>query len=544
MRQRKGFYNPYDPFEFEHNELDEHSDSTDAQAVAEQGLHAEEAKVDEHTTTNVPEPKKQQGHVTSSTNRLIGTVCCVLLLVAVTFTLFSLFPPEHEDMATEELLVEANQPVSTVPPTSIFLGTTTSISTEGTDTPTPETPPGRMSPVNHLSTNIAALAPLPECELGIDVDYSDPRYDNRHHYLCFFNASREGFAMFQSKYGICAFPYMLCHVVLYCCYSLNDAMELVPSAPRRTPIDSVRQMARFKRRNRFLSVYMALRAPSEVFTRILGNVRNEQSNLTDNIQRWAIKNEYDGVHIWWEFPQPGQSDALVEMMHRMSKHLDNRDLTIGLLVPYELNLREGFNVDRLVRVLHRRHSLVFYFADLRLPQPPSPLRWYFSPDANITEAMNITERGSSIIPSSWALKMCFLYPGLSLSYEVDCSNSTSSTMPFIKGPGVQRKYSAESGTLSLSEVCAEVEPSWKIIDAVDHVQACKGMRGLAYLTPDTVGNLVANLYQSLGCFCVGNMHPEFDDFAEQCRFNAVPGPYPLLQGGFRFYKDHQRATKL
>ncbi|KAH7954449.1 hypothetical protein HPB49_018716 [Dermacentor silvarum] len=369
-------------------------------------------------------------------------------------------------------------------------------------------------------------------------NYTQPIWISLHKYLCPFWADKQGFRSHRRTYGIAFFPYMFCHYAMYCCYSLDDNMELQPELPDvdLPPRDAVRRMANFKVENPFLEVWLVVRGPDSAFLKLLANANNEKATFQNNAVAWMKANDYDAIRMWWNNAPDSLNRSLAELYNDTNDvFMQHNNRTFGFLFPYGYYERASYNTSKLA---HRRayHTIVLYHEYPRNITNRKATTYTIRELKVYSKKLNQTDRPA----------FCHLYPLVALTYKIDpakCDNDSSSKPYNIQplGYGPPGPLTKKAGILSLPEVCDILDSSWNQTTVhadsanfhPNYQFACKGEDAIAYTTgEDAYDNIVA-LDQEYEEEVFGVMNPEYDDFPGVC-----PPPvgtndnYPIVRGAF------------
>ncbi|KAH7954175.1 hypothetical protein HPB49_016117 [Dermacentor silvarum] len=350
-------------------------------------------------------------------------------------------------------------------------------------------------------------------------NYTQPIWISLHKYLCPFWADKQGFRSHRRTYGIALFPYMFCHYAMYCCYYLDDNMQLQPELPDvdLPPRDAVRRMANFKAENPFLEVWLVVRGPDSAFLKLLANANNEKATFQNNAVAWMKANDYDAIRMWWNNAPDSLNRSLAELYNDTNDvFMQHNKRTFGFLFPYGYYERASYNTSKLA---HRRayHTIVLYHEYPRNITDRKATTYTIRELKVYSKKLNQTDRPA----------FCHLYPLVALTYKIDpakCDNDSSSKPYNIQplGYGPPGPLTKKAGILSLPEVCDILDSSWNQTTVhadsahfhPNYQFACKGEDAIAYTTgEDAYENILAlDLEYEEEVF--GVMNPEYDDFPD------------------------------
>ncbi|KAH7968327.1 hypothetical protein HPB52_007862 [Rhipicephalus sanguineus] len=336
--------------------------------------------------------------------------------------------------------------------------------------------------------------------------------------------NKQGFRSHRRTYGIAFFPYMFCHYAMYCCYSLDDNMQLQPEMPHvdLPPRDAVRRMANFKAENPFLKVWLVVRGNDSVFLKLLANANNEMATFQNNAVAWMKSNNYDAIRMWWINAPDTLNRSMALLYNETNDVFMPLNYTFGFLFPYGYYERASYNTSKLA---HRRayHTIVMYHDYPRNITNRTKATTYTIRELKVySRKLNETDRPT----------FCHLYPFAALTYKIDpakCENGSvnSGFKPYTIHPlgyGPPGPLTKTEGMLSLPEACDMLDSSWNqtkiLADQTNFYPnyhfACKGEDVIAFTDgEDVYDNLVA-LDQEYEEEVFGVMNPEYDDFPGVC----------------------------
>ncbi|KAH7953497.1 hypothetical protein HPB49_013359 [Dermacentor silvarum] len=499
---------------------------------------------------------------------IIIVICCLLfmLFLLVLLMLFGLFESASdvsETAGTKEIKYASfgggvDTTRSTTSSSSDFAGPSSHTSHLWTESPTlrgtPSSPnvttilntttPSSETPTSStLSTTIALSTPTTtttrEDRYFYTQNYGLEIWTYLHKYLCPFWADKQGFRSHRRTYGIAFFPYMFCHYAMYCCYSLDDSMQLQPELPDvdLPPRDAVRRMANFKTENPFLEVWLVVRGPDSVFLKLLANANNEKTRFQNNALAWMKANNYDAIRMWWNNAPDSLNRSLAELYNETNDvFMQHSNRTFGFLFPYGHYVRAAYNTSKLA---HRRayHTIVMYQEYPRNITNRKATTYTIRELKVYSKKLNQTDRPA----------FCHLYPFVALTYKIDpakCLNGSSSKPYNIQplGYGPPGPITKIAGILSLPEVCDILDSSWNQTSIQadspnfrpNYQFACKGEDAIAYTNQQDVYYNLQALDQEFEEEVFGVMNPEYDDFPNVC-----PPPlgtdegFPMVQAAFQ-----------
>ncbi|KAH7953770.1 hypothetical protein HPB49_011984 [Dermacentor silvarum] len=325
---------------------------------------------------------------------------------------------------------------------------------------------------------------------------------------------------------------------MYCCYSLDDNMQLQPELPDvdLPPRDAVRRMANFKAENPFLEVWLVVRGPDSAFLKLLANANNEKATFQNNALAWMKANDYDAIRMWWNNAPDSLNRSLAELYNDTNDvFMQHNKRTFGFLYPYGYHVRTPYNTSKLA---HRQayHTIVLYHEYPRNITNRKATTYTIRELKVYSEKLNQTDRPT----------FCHLYPFVALTYKIDpanCKNDSSSKPYNIQplGYGPPGPLTKKAGILSLPEVCDILDSSWNQTTVhadsaniyPNYQFACKGEDAIAYTTAEDAYDNIVALDQEYEEEVFGVMNPEYDDFPGVC---APPvgtnDNYPIVRGAF------------
>ncbi|KAH7953501.1 hypothetical protein HPB49_009569 [Dermacentor silvarum] len=468
---------------------------------------------------------------------LMVVICCVLLILLILLLLFfsgifSGASEDSEDAGKTDPAVYSSGGKSS-PPATPSATTAASESTPRTTT-TPQTTATLSTTKSTPSTTTTT-----EDSWHYSQDYTLPIWTSLHKYLCPFWADKQGFRSHRRTYGIAFFPYMFCHYAMYCCYSLDDNMELQPELPDvdLPPRDAVRRMANFKTENPYLEVWLVVRGPDSVFLKLLTNANNEKATFQHNAIAWMKANDYDAIRMWWNNAPDSLNRSMAELYNETNDaFMQHNNRTFGFVFPYGHYVHAAYNTSKLA---HRRvyHTIVFYQEYPRNLTNRKATTFTIRELKVYSRKLNQTDRPA----------FCHLFPFVALTYKIDpakCEGGNRSKPYNIQplGYGPPGPITKIAGILSLPEVCDILDSSWNrsSIEAdqanfhPNYQFACKGEDAIAYTIQDDVYYNVQALDEEFEEEVFGVMNPEYDDFPGVCPPPiGVPGGYPIVKDAFQ-----------
>ncbi|KAH8025468.1 hypothetical protein HPB51_008383 [Rhipicephalus microplus] len=410
-------------------------------------------------------------------------------------------------------------------------------------------PPSGTTATSTQTSDTAETAPAAnttpvttEDSWSYSQNYSLPVWTYLHSYLCPFWADKQGFRSHRRTYGIAFFPYVFCHYAMYCCYSLDDNMQLQPELPHvdLPPRDAVRRMANFKAENPFLKVWLVVRGPDSVFLKLLANANNEIVTFQNNAIAWMKANDYDAIRVWWINAPDALNLSMALLYNETNDVFMPLNYTFGFVFPYGYYERAAYNTSKLA---HRRayHTIVLYHDYPRRITNRTMATTYTIRELRVySQKVNETDRPT----------FCHMYPFVALTYKIDpvqCENASVNRgyKPYRIHPlghGPPGPLTKTAGILSLPEACDMIDSSWNqtaiFADQTNFFPnyhfACKGEDVIAFTDgTDVFENLVA-LDQEFEEEVFGVMNPEYDDFPGVCSPPVGDNTnYPTMRNSFQ-----------
>ncbi|KAK8773899.1 hypothetical protein V5799_011569 [Amblyomma americanum] len=449
-------------------------------------------------------------------------VCCLLLLLLIllllTFAGLFIGTPDDDGDVTDTSKVDYSSrgPVGPI----VVIG-----------------PSGPSGPTSTTITSSTATTTT-EDSWHFSQDYALPVWTYLHYFLCPFWSEKQGFVSHRRTYGIAYFPYMFCHYAMYCCYRLDDNMELQPERPDvdLAPLNAVRRMAGFKVENYHLKVWLVVRGEDAVFHRLLENRNNERATFQTNALNWMRDNNYDGIRIWWTNAPDSLNRSFAELYNDTNDAFQQHESrTFGMLIPYGHYENAAYNTSKLA---HRRayHTIVMYPLYPRNLTNRARTTTYTIRELTVySQKINQTDRPA----------FCHLIPFVALTYKInpaDCSNLSATLykiQPLQHGP--PGPLTKTTGILSLPEVCDMVDSTWRqesiTADGANlrpnYHFACKGEDVVAYTTGDDALDNVIALDAEYLEEVFGVMNPEYDDFPGICPSDFGPKGFPTVRSIFQ-----------
>ncbi|KAL3222405.1 hypothetical protein MRX96_004872 [Rhipicephalus microplus] len=375
-------------------------------------------------------------------------------------------------------------------------------------------------------------------------DYTQQIWTYLHKYLCPFWADKQGFLSHRRTYGIAFFPYMFCHYAMYCCYSLDENMELQPELPHvdLPPRDAVHRLANFKAENPYLEVWLVVRGRDSVFYKLLANANNEKATFQNNAIAWMRANNYDAIRVWWTNAPDALNGSMAEFYNETNDAFMQHNYTFGFLFPYGYYVRASYNTSKLA---HRRayHTIVLYQEYPRKISNRTKATTYTIQEMRTySRKLNQTDRPA----------FCHLFPFVALTYKINPAKCENASIANVKpynihplGYGPPGPLTKMAGILSLPEVCDILDSSWNqtsvLTDSANtHPSfhfACKGEDAIAYTTADDAYDNIVALDHEYEEEVFGVMNPEYDDFPGVCSPPVGSNDnYPIIKGTFRLIK--------
>ncbi|KAH6935815.1 hypothetical protein HPB50_010306 [Hyalomma asiaticum] len=445
--------------------------------------------------------------------RTLMAICCFLLILLILLLLslsgvFSSASEEENDAGKTDAAVYATIGGPGPKPPSASSATTTASTASTT----------------HSTTTTSTTTTTTEDSWAYSQDYTKQIWTYLHLYLCPFWADKQGFRSHRRTYGIAFFPYMFCHYAMYCCYSLDDNMQLQPELPHvdLPPRDAVRRMANYKSENPYLKVWLVVRGPDTAFYKLMTNANNEMATFQSNAMDWMKDNNYDGIRIWWINAPDTFNRSLAQLYNETNDVFMTRNYTFGLVFPYGAYVRAPYNTSKLA---HRRalHTIVMYHDYPRKITNRTTATTYTIRELRVySQKLNETDRPS----------FCHLYPFVALTYKINATQCENGTLnkkykPYnIKplGYGPAGPLTKMEGILSLPEACDIIDPSWNVTTIMadqtnffpNYHFACKGEDAIAFTDGEDVYYNLAALDQEFEEEVFGVMNPEYDDFPGVC----------------------------
>lgn len=417
--------------------------------------------------------------------------------------------------------------------------------------------PTKAAPTTRTSTT-ATTTTTTEDSWSMTQNYSSDVFKDSTVFVCPFWSDKQGFKSHGRTYGIAYFPYQFCEAATYCCYALNDDMQLVSERPEvdEPPRDAVRRMAGFKAENQRLLTWLVLRGSDAVFHRLLRNASGEQGAFWKNTREWMTEYNYDGIRMWWPEAPAALAANLSELFELTNKVFEEDNRTFGFLVPNGDKYEETYNTSVLATlqvtfslILHPTYPRNLTFIEAHSthyktnvgPYTVQEMRPYWYKHGERIKVLDAIYRKS----------LCSVMPLLGVTYTIkssDCDPSkTDLDMRKIKplGHGRAGPLTKTKGILSLPEVCDLVDASWQKRNLGDsaydqmytdsYLFACKDDQAIVYPNARTADDMRRKLTRSVLHGCYGLMSPEYDDFAGACkgRIDLGEDVYPITRGIFQ-----------
>ncbi|KAK8772008.1 hypothetical protein V5799_024748 [Amblyomma americanum] len=502
------------------------------------------------------------------TRTAIVAICCLLLFLFLLFMFLGFLNDstelDDENLKTKPPVYSGNQgnggdrkpasttdAVGTMPSrgtgssgqnwsswaTSPSSGTTQTQSTIPSETTTPSQPGTSQTTATTTTTTGSTTTTTTEDSWHYSQDYTLPVWTYLHKFLCPFWSEKQGFRSHRRTYGIAYFPYMFCHYAMYCCYTLDDQMQLQPERPEvdLPPRDAVRRMAGFKAENYHLKVWLVVRGADAVFHKLLQNSNGEKATFHRNAIAWMRGNNYDGIRIWWTTAPDSLNRSLAELYNDTNDVFNlQENRTFGLVIPYGHHVHAAYNTSKLA---HRRayHTIIMYHDYPRNLTNRKATTYTLREHRVYSQILNQTDRPA----------FCHLMPFVALRYKIDpakCGgNRPYQIVPLGYGP--PGPLTKTAGILSLPEVCDIVDSTWNTTAVfADNANlrpnyhfACKGEDAIAYTTGEDAELNVGALDTTFEEEVFGVMNPEYDDFPGICPDEFGTKYYPIVRGIFLVY---------
>lgn len=482
-------------------------------------------------------PAKEQDDRKNRIAILIGGCIVVMLLLLLLFLGLGVFSSVSEESDSAGPTVPSGyigRPPATTKATTVATTTRTSTTTSTTTTTT-------------------------EDSWSLTQNYSSGVFTDNALYMCAFWSDKQGFKSHGRTYGIAYFPYQFCEAATYCCYTLNDDMQLVSERPEvdEPPRDAMRRMAGFKAENRRLLTWLVFKGSDAVFHRLLRNASDEQGAFWKNTREWMKRNNYDGIRMWWPEAPAALAANLSELFKLTNEVFEEDNRTFGFLVPNGDKYEETYNTSVLA-TLQVEFSLVMYPTyprNLTFVEAHSKHRKTTVGPYTVQEMRPYWYDAGGERPekldASYRRSLCSLMPLVGVTYTIqrsDCDPSKSDKdIRDIKplGHGAAGPLTKTKGILSLPEVCDLVDASWHLRNITDskydskykdsYLFACKDDQAIVYPSARTADDMRRKLTYSTVQSCYGLMSPEYDDFAGACKGRISLGAdvYPITRGIFQ-----------
>ncbi|KAH8038510.1 hypothetical protein HPB51_001683 [Rhipicephalus microplus] len=414
---------------------------------------------------------------------------------------------------------------------------------------------GAIRPIELQSTAAAVAEEAPTTTSSADpASYTlwpDGMY-HRYRSVCMYKARRKTRSRGGLSFGIDVFPYHLCTDAMYCCAGINASDATIIPGDAMTDVfrHGWRKFSQLKSKNAFLRVWIVVggRDGGEASEEDRGTyskvTRDESlaSLFAANAVDWLEAHSFDGLLIYWKFPEIHEMNGLVDLLRIMRASFRRLDHYVGVIVPLDHRLRERFDMRDLVDLMDDYSILV----DPTEPMPPSygktALKWTQDVVERYAEVFRETQYTVRGHRRSGRFQLCYPLDVVSMSYTLyasDVDDNTTDDGVEASGPGQEGRSTRSPGQLAYDELC--LRHRW---DATQDRRYCRvalyGNQWISHPTPHSLVAFVRALMKVTGgTRCMGIWDPFWDDFTGHCGQST----YPLVQTIFNTERAIEKMTR-
>ncbi|XP_064455675.1 endochitinase-like [Ornithodoros turicata] len=340
--------------------------------------------------------------------------------------------------------------------------------------------------------------------------------------FCMIHGSQQGNTPARSCNGTTldpsALPTHFCTDVAYCCFGFNSdynitssniTMDHIKSLPHRTDV------------TRFWLVVGDGHRDSEQFSAASRDVKLGLM-FAMNVLSWLKVYDFHGVLLHWTYPTVQESQLHIKLLKAMKELYKMTGKLVGVVVPFDLQLRERFDMLALVRVLTPYTILV-----------TPPMTWTSQPSFSTTftsyrknHAFHeypriLWETRDNVAKRDGRHHLCYMLSLTGWSFTLPKASNSTRVGETAVGPGDAYPGTNIVGRVALDDVC---NATFDVFDDTSYsVVAIDDKQMVSYSNPKTLARLVsklANLTKDGGCFGVWNL--DWDDFCGQCGLGNFP----------------------
>ncbi|KAH7962941.1 hypothetical protein HPB52_018817 [Rhipicephalus sanguineus] len=413
---------------------------------------------------------------------------------------------------------------------------------------------GAVRPVESQSTAVAASEEAPTTTTTAPASYTlwpDVMY-HRYRSVCMYKARRKTRSRAGYNFGIDVFPYHLCTDAVYCCAGINASDATIKPGDPTTDVfrHGWRKFSQLKSKNAFLRVWIAVGGreggeASEEDRGAYSKITREESLaslFTANAVDWLEAQSFDGLLLYWKFPEIHEMNGLIDLLRIMRASFRRLDHSVGVIVPLDHRLRERFDMRDLVDLMDDYSILV----DPTEPVPPTygktALKWTQDVIERYAEVFRETQYTVRGHRRSGRFQLCYPLDIASTTYTLyasDADDNTTDDGVDASGPGQEGRSTRSPGRLAYDELC--LRHRW---DATQDRPYCRvvlyGNQWISHPTPHSLEAFVRALMKVTGSTrCLGIWDPFWDDFAGHCD----QGTYPLVQTIFNTERAIEKMTR-
>ncbi|CAN7996297.1 unnamed protein product, partial [Ixodes pacificus] len=363
---------------------------------------------------------------------------------------------------------------------------------------------------------------------------------------CVYKARAKGRTRGGRNYGIGAFPYHLCTDAVYCCATIDPVDATVKPGNASFDIfkDGFRRFRALKNKNAHLRVWLALgggaNSPNDrvTFSRIARD-ENLSVQFAANLVDWLETNTYDGVYLYWKYPEAHDTGYLVDLMRVVRYTFRRLELSLGVVVPLDHRLRERFDMRELVDLLDD-YSILVDPMEKQRSYGRTALKWTQDTIDRYAEVFRETQYTLKGHRRSGRFQLC--YPLLldGTAYTLFSQDNTTINEGEDASSAGQAGHSSKwPGRLAYDELCRRRR--WDMAEDRAYCRAALyGSQWISYPTPSTIEAFARGLIKATGMSrCLGVWDPSWDDFAGHCG----KGSYPLVATLFKVERSPGRGGR-
>ncbi|KAH9369505.1 hypothetical protein HPB48_019704 [Haemaphysalis longicornis] len=328
-------------------------------------------------------------------------------------------------------------------------------------------------------------------------------------------------------------PTHLCTDIVYCCFGLDQFFNVT------TTTEMLRFLQNLPRKTELTRFWLAVGDGEAANGRFSVACRDEKSALilAMNILSWLKAYDFKGVFLHWTYPTLQETHLHVRLLKLMKELYKLTGKVVGVVVPFEQQLRERFDMPALVSLLAPYSVLVT--PPLMAAQQPSFSKTFapFKMDFLYKYPRILWETKDNVLRKDGRYHLCYMTSLAGWSFTMARPTNRSASGSMALGPGRAFPGSAQPGRLAFDDVCNatyDIEDDTKF-----SVLAVSGRNFVAYTNPKVYLKILSALANSTkhgGCLGIWDM--SWDDYCGFCGFGTFPFTGVLYSALFETEQGH------